>query len=96
MSYYEIEACVSNFDIFTINNNIHILFDGKELHFFCSNAAYFMTKFEKYDVFCLRRSDVYDDNCIDHFDKTGVICFCIHRNRRFSKSLKGFLIKIKK
>ena len=96
MSYYEIEASVSNFDIFAINNNIHILFNGEKLHFFCSNVAYFITKLQKYDGFCLRRSDVYDDNCIDHFDKTGVICFCIHCNIIFSKSIEGFLTKIKK
>ena len=96
MSYDEIEVSVSNFDIFTINNDIHILFNGEELHFFCSNVVYFITKFEKYDGFCLRRSDVFDDNCIDHFHKTGVIYFCIHCNIRFSKSIKRFLFKIKK
>ena len=96
MSYHEIEVSVSNFDIFTINNDIHILFNGEELHFFCSNVVYFITKFEKYDGFCLRRSDVFDDNCIDHFHKTGVIYFCIHCNIRFSKSIKRFLFKIKK
>ena len=96
MSYNEIEASVSNFDIFTIDNNINILFNGEELHFFCSDVANFITKFKKYDVSCLRRSDVCDDNCIDHFDKTGVICFCIHCKIIFSKSIEGFLIKIKK
>ena len=96
MSYYEIEVSVSNFDIFAINNNIHILFNGHELHFFCSNVVYFITKFEKYDGFCLRRSDVFDDNCIDHFHKTGVVCFCIHCNIRFSKSIERFLFKIQK
>ena len=96
MSYYEIEVSVSNFDIFAINNNIHILFNGHELHFFCSNVVYFITKFEKYDGFCLRRSDVFDDNCIDNFHKTGVVCFCIHCNIRFSKSIERFLFKIQK
>lgn len=96
MSYNEIEAKVSNFDIFAIDNNINILFNGEELHFFCSDVANFITKLKKYDVSCLRRSDVCDDNCIDHFDKTGVICFCIHCNIIFSKSIEGFLIKIKK
>ena len=96
MSYYEIEVSVSNFDIFAINNNINILFNGHELHFFCSNVVYFITKFEKYDGFCLRRSDVFDDNCIDNFHKTSVLCFCIHCNIRFSKSIKRFLFKIKK
>ena len=96
MSYNEIEAKVSNFDIFAIDNNINILFNGEELHFFCSDVANFITKLKKYDVSCLRRSDVCDDNCIDHFDKTGVICFCIHCNIILSKSIEGFLIKIKK
>ena len=96
MSYNEIEAKVSNFDIFAIDNNINILFNGEELHFFCSDVANFITKLKKYDVSCLRRSDVCDDNCIDHFDKTGVICFCIYCNIIFSKSIEGFLIKIKK
>ena len=86
MSYYEIEASVSNFDIFTINNNIHILFNGEELHFFCSNAAYFIKKFEKYDAFCLRRSDVCDDNCINHFDN--VFAFIV--TYYFLNLLKGF------
>ena len=95
--YYQIEVSVSNFDIFTINNDIQILFNGEELHFFCSNVLYFIKKFEKYnDVLCLRRSDVSDDNCIDHFQTTGVICFCIHCNIKFSKSIKRFLFKIKK
>ena len=96
MSYYEIEVSVSNFDIFAINNNIHILFNGEELHFFCSNVVYFITRLEKYDGFCLRRSDVFDDNCIDYFHQTGVICFCIHCNIRFSKSIARFLFKITK
>ena len=96
MSYYEIETHVSNFDIFTINNNINILFNGDELHFFCSNAANFFKMFQKKDAFCLRRSDVFDYNCIDHFDRTGVVCFCIHCNITFSKSIERFLIKIEK
>ena len=97
MSYYEIEVSVSNFDIFAINNNINIIFNGHELHFFCSDVVYFMTKFEKYDGFCLRRSDVFDDNCIDHFQTVNsVICFCIHCNIRFSKTIERFLFKIKK
>ena len=96
MSYNEIEEKVSNFDIFAINNNINILFNGEELHFFCSDVAYLIKNLEKFDCYCLRRSDVCDDNCIDHFDKTGVICFCIHCNIIFSKSIEGVLTKIKK
>ena len=96
MPFYEIEDYVSNFDIFTIKNDINILFNGEELHFFCSDVAYFIKKFAKYDCFCLRRSDVYDDNCIDSFDKDGVICFCIYCNINFCKSIERFLIKIKK
>ena len=96
ISYYQIEVSVSNFDIFTINNDINILFNGEELHFFCSNIAYFIKKLEKYnDVLCLR-SDVSDDNCFDHFQTTGVVCFCIHCNIIFSKSIERFLFKIKK
>ena len=96
ISYYQIEVSVSNFDIFTINNDINIIFNGEELHFFCSNIAYFIKKLEKYnDVLCLR-SDVSDDNCFDHFQTTGVVCFCIHCNKRFSKSIERFLFKIKK
>ena len=96
MSYNEIEEAVSNFDIFAINGNIELIYNGKELHFFCSNVAYFMKKFDRYDVSCLRRSDVRDDNCIDCFALTGVVCFCINCNILFSKSLEKFLVKIEK
>ena len=92
MSYNEIEEKVSNFDIFAINNNINILFNGEELHFFCSDVVYLIKNLEKFDCYCLRRSDVCDDNCIDHFDKTGDVC--IHCNIIFSKSIEGALIKI--
>ena len=48
------------------------------------------------EVSVSRKSDVFDDNSFDHFQTTGVICFCIHCIKRFSKSIERFLFKIKK
>ena len=94
--YVEIERSVSNFDIFSINKKIMLLYNGESLHFFCMDAVCFAKRFTKNDIYCLKRSGIWDDTCLDCLVFTGVNNCCINCNILFSRVLEIFLLKIEK
>lgn len=97
LPYDEIEKCIINYVIFSLADKwLMFIHDDSEILFFCLDCLFIVRKFTYETIFCLKRSGVFDDTCLDLTDFSGINNCCQNCLLCLSASLKKYLVRVLK
>ena len=97
MTYDEIEERIMNYVMFSlINKRMMYIHTGLDVLFFCIDFAHIVLHFVNETLFCIKRSDVYDDTCLDFIDFNGINNCCKNCVCCLTDSLTKYLIRLSK
>ena len=97
LSNNEILKYIACHDIFYLEDKwIMFLCDSLSFYFFCLNTLRIMKKFTNETIFCLKRSGIFDDTCLDFMDFSGVNNCCSNCCFLLIEVFKKYLVKVKK
>ena len=97
LSYSQIVDCITSHEVFYLQDNwIMFFYDGLSFYFFCNKMLRILRKFTNETFLCLKRSDVFDDTCLDFMDFSGVNNCCRNCCISLIECFKKFLIKFEK
>ena len=97
MTEDEMEKYIMNHLIFSLSDRwlMYINLQNTVL-FFCLRSLNIVRPFVRETVFCIKRSDLFNDTCLDLADFSGISNFCQNCIQLLITSLKKYLIKLKK
>lgn len=97
LPYDEIEKYIINYVIFSLADKwLMFIHNDSEILFFCLDCLFIVRKFTYETIFCLKRSDVFDDTCLDFIDYAGINNCCQNCLLCLCASLKKYLIRVLK
>lgn len=97
MSEEEIEKYIMNHVIFSLSDRwMMYIHTGPDILFFCLRTICFVRVFINERVFCIKRSGLFDDTCLDLVDFTGINNCCQNCLTSLVDSFKKYLLKVKK
>ena len=98
MTMDEILSYLSSHEIFSLSDSgwMIVIQRGNDLLFFCIRFLNVMKPFLNERIFCLRRSDVFDDTCLEFMQFSGVNNCCQNCLEIITTNLRRNLILIKK
>lgn len=97
LPYDEIEKYIINYVIFSLADKwLMFIHNDSEILFFCLDCLFIVRKFTYETIFCLKRSDVFDDTCLDFIDYAGINNCCQNCLLCLCASLKKYLIRLLK
>ena len=86
-----------NYVIFSLADKwLMYVHNDSEILFFCLDALCIVRKFTYETVFCLKRSGVFDDTCLDLADFSGINNCCQNCLLCLTVSLKKYLVRVLK
>ena len=93
----EIEKYIMNHVIFSLSDRwlMYIHMQDNVL-FFCLRCLNIVRPFVHESVFCIKRSGLFDDTCLDLADFSGINNCCQNCLQILTISLKKYLVKLKK
>ena len=98
MTRNEILSCVFSQEIFSLSDSgwLILIQEGNNLSFFCIRFLNIIKPFVNERIFCLRRSAIWDDTCLEFMQYSGVNNCCQNYLEIITVNLKKNLILIKK
>ena len=98
MTQNEIVSYVSSWEIFSLSDSGWLIFiqEGNNFLFFCIRFLNIIKPFISERIFCLRRSGILDDTCLEFMQFSGVNNCCQNCLEIITAKLKKNLILIKK
>ena len=97
LPYDEIEKYIINYVIFSLADKwLMFIHNDSEILFFCLDCLFIVRKCTYETIFCLKRSDVFDDTCLDFIDYAGINNCCQNCLLCLCASLKKYLIRLLK
>ena len=97
MTEDEIEKYIMSHVIFSLSDKwLMYVYNEPDILFFCLNALCVVTCFVNERVFCIKRSGLFDDTCLDLADFSGINNFCQNCLSCLVISLKKYLVRVEK
>ena len=97
MTTEEILSYVSSHELFSLTDSwLMFLNSGNDIIFFCLSTLRIVKPFINERIFCLKRTSLWDDTCLDFIQFDGVHNCCQNCLYLLTINLKKSLIKIKK
>ena len=97
LPYDGIEKYIINYVIFSLADKwLMFIHNDSEILFFCLDCLFIVRKFTYETIFCLKRSNVFDDTCLDFIDYAGINNCCQNCLLCLCASLKKYLIRVLK
>ena len=97
LPYEEIEKYIMNYVIFSLADKwLMFIHNDCEMLFFCLDSLCIVRKFTRETIFCIKRSGLFDDTCLDLADFTGINNCCQNCLLILNNSLKKYLVKVLK
>ena len=95
LSYEEIERCIMSYVIFSLEDKwLIFVHSDDEILFFCLDALCFVRKFTRHTIFCLKRSGIFDDTCLDFTEFYGINNCCENCLFCLTVSFKKYLVQV--
>ena len=97
LSEDEIEKYIMNHVIFSLSDKwLMYIHSQNNVFFFCIRCLNIVRPFVHERVFCIKRSGLFDDTCLDLADFSGISDCCQNCLQIITISLKKCLVKLKK
>ena len=97
LSEDEIEKYIMNHVIFSLSDKwLMYIHSQNNVLFFCIRCLNIVRPFVHERVFCIKRSGLFDDTCLDLADFSGISNCCENCLQIITISLKKCLVKLKK
>ena len=97
MTEDEIEKYIMNHVIFSLSNRwLMYIYSQNNVLFFCLRCLNIVRPFVHERVFCIKRSGLFDDICLDLADFSGINNCCENCLQLLTTSLKKYPVKLKK
>ena len=97
LSEDEIEKYIMNHVIFSLSDKwLMYIHSQNNVLFFCIRCLNIVRPFVHERVFCIKRSGLFDDTCLDLADFSGISNCCQNCLQIITISLKKCLVKLKK
>ena len=97
MTEEEITKYIMNHVVFSLTDRWLLFINVKDdFIFFCLRCLNFMRLFISERIFCIKRSGLFDDTCLDFIEFSGLNNVCQNCLKIVYINLKKYLIKIKK
>lgn len=97
MTADEIVNYIMNHEIFSLSDRwLMFIKSGNNIIFFCLSSLNIIRPFVNERVFCLKRSGLFDDTCLELVDFSGINNCCQNCLQIITANLKKNLFNVKK